>query len=52
MIVISGHDTGEAEVEGAELGVLEFLHKPFDLALLVAEVDRALPGARRAGDRS
>ncbi len=41
VILLSGHSTVEAAIDGMRLGAFDYLVKPCDLGLLVAQIDKA-----------
>ncbi len=45
VVVVTGHGTVETAVEAMQLGAVDYLRKPVDLAGLRIRVDRALEGA-------
>jgi two-component system, LuxR family, response regulator FixJ len=47
VIIMTGHSSVETKRRASELGVFEFLEKPFDADLLVAEVRKAMASGRR-----
>jgi len=47
VIIMTGHSTAETKRRAFELGIFEYLEKPFDADVLVAEVRRAMASGRR-----
>ena len=47
VIIITAHSSAKTKGRASELGVFEYLEKPFDADVLVAEVRRAMASGRR-----
>jgi DNA-binding NtrC family response regulator len=48
VVVMSGHATGDTEVEAARVGAMDFLEKPIAMQALLTTVTRALRAGRVA----